>query len=361
MVVLTRDEFNLSMKNYFLANQNRITDMNTGSAIDTQFKAVATQLNQVMVKADGGFKRQFENIPYQVFDFDRRQEEFAFSTGTFTAPAPVTEQINIPSGSIVGTANGLLYLTESVVSILVGQDTSGVASVKAENPGAEYNVKVGDISILNSSIQGVSGFTNITAASGGKNVESNAEYYARFAIYILGLQGSNRYGVLTGALGVATIQSGYIKDHFPPESGIYNFTIYVDNGSGTTPQATLDEVKLVLSGDGTSQYKGRVVPGIIFRVLSAGLVNANITYEVEIDAVNTTPEEIEANATAAITNYINSTWVGMNIIHSVIIKILQNIQGVVSVQSVTINGSESNLIIQPSQVARVNTISQVVV
>jgi hypothetical protein len=55
----------------------------------------------------------------------------------------------------------------------------------------------------------------------------------RFKYYINGLQGSNRYGIMAGVLGVEGVRSVSIDEHFPPKSNIYNFTVYVDDGTGS--------------------------------------------------------------------------------------------------------------------------------
>lgn len=357
MTILTAKEIYNQMVSYMIANQNRITDFNDGTTIDTQFNAIATQINQAFVKCSGGFKSQFAQIPFQAFDFARETATKASCTVVFSAPSAVVAQINIPSGTIVGTSGGLLYTTTETVSILVGHTDSGAAEAEANDYGADYNVQTGIITVLNTTIDGVNAVTNNTAATGGTNRESNSAYFARFQNFILGLSGSNRYGVWTAAVLTPTIQSAYVEDHFPPDSGIYNFTVYVDDGSGSVPIAVLEEVSLNIYGNDTADYQGYAAAGINFKVESAGLVNVAIAYTLEIDTDATDATTVETAVEDAITNYINSLWVGSDVIHSNIIKLIQLINGVVTVTALTLNASSTDLSIAASQVPRVSTIT----
>jgi len=355
--ILTQKEFYEQMKAYFVANQSRITDLNVGSTIDTQLNAFATQLNQVMIKSSGGFKAQFEQIPFQIFDFPRKEESKASGTVIFSRAVADPVQIDIPVGTIVGTVSGLLFTTQGEVSILSGASDSSAANIIANEAGTDYNSFIGDISVLNSSVPGINSVSNNIPTAGGADLESNSLYFTRFTNYILGLAGSNRYGIITAATGVDTIQSGYVEDHFPPESGIYNFTVYVDDGSGSVPSAKLEEIELVIYGDGTSAYPGYAAAGINFRALSAGLVTVNVVYSAEIDAVSYDPDTIEAEIAVVITNYINSLWVGSSVIRAELIKLIQGLSGVVNTTVLTLNGAASDITILASQVPRVGTIT----
>lgn len=358
--ILTQSQFYNQMKEFFIANQTKITDLNDNSALDTQFKAMSVQLNQALVKAAGGFKNQFEQIPYQSFNFERKEALKSSGTVVFSAPAPVLVQIDIPIGTIVGTSSGLLYTTQSAVSILVGNTDSGAASIEANEPGADYDVQSGIINVLNSSVPGVSSVVNNTGTAGGRDKESNSDYFTRFTNFILGLDGCNRYGIFTAAVTVESIQSGYVQDHFPPESGLWNFTVYVDDGSGNVPAAKLEEIRLKLYGNDTSSGQGYVAAGINFRVLSAGLVNVNVAYTVKMDTNITNVASLTLTINNAITNYINSLWVGSDVLLSEVNRLIKGISGVIDVQALTLNGLTSNITTLPSQVPRVNSITPTV-
>lgn len=357
MKLLTQKEFKDQMIAYLVANQSSITDINSGSGIDTQFNAMSIQLNQALVKATGSFKIQFEKIPFAVFGFERKAETFSSGACVFSRAIATPEIIPIPVGTIVGTSGGLLYTTQSTISILGGATSSAQVNIVANKAGSQYDVQAGLINIINSSVPGVNSVLNNTATAGGQAKETNSNYFTRFSIFIKGLSGSNRYGIFTAAVGVSTIQSAYVEDHYPPEAGIYNFTVYVDDGSGLVPSDKLDEVYLEIYGDDSSEYKGYACAGINFRVLSASLVPIDIEYTVQIDPVTVDPALIQSLIEIALISYINSLWVGTFVIHSECITLMQSIKGVVSVKDVTLNGVEEDTEILPSQVARISTIT----
>ena len=358
MDILTAGEFQSQMRAFFIANQNNITDLNSGSALDTQFNAMSVQLNQALVKVSGGFKTQFEQIPFQTFDFQRKPELSASATEIFSRQTGDPVEITIPIGTIVGTSSGLLYTTTAAGAILSGNTSSSAIPITANEAGIAYDAQINAITVLNSSVPGVNSVTNNIAASGGRDKETNSEYFARFTNFILGLQGSNRFGIFTAAVNVATIQSAYVEDHFPPALGIYNFTAYVDDGSGSVPQDKLDEIYLEIYGNDTSAYQGWAAAGINFRVLTAGLIPVNIVYTAQIDPNVSTSSEIKLLIEAALNNYINSLWVGSDVLESEVIRILKGINGVVDIPSslLTLNGGD-NVTVTAAQVARVSSIT----
>jgi len=354
--ILTQKDFYEAMKSYLVANQDRVTDFNKGSTLDTQLNAIATQLNQAMVKASGGFKVQFEQIPYQVFDFNRKTPNTASGTVIFSRQTPDAVQITIPIGTLVGTVSGLLYATQAEAIILSGNLNSSVVSIIANDIGTAYNAVIGDVNQINSSVPGINSVTNNTAVAGGTDKENNSSYFTRFTNFILGLAGSNRFGILTAATSVETIQSGYVEDHFPPESGLYNYTIYVDDGSGSVPQLKLDEIELVIYGNDTSIYKGYNAAGINFRVLSAGLISIAVAYTVEVDVVSYDLDATETQIQETILGYVNSLWVGAEVIRAEIIKLIQGLDAVLNTTVLTLNGGVIDIAVLPAQVARISTI-----
>lgn len=360
MTILTQGQFYTQMRDYMIANQDKITDFNVGTALDTQFKAMSIQLNQALVKASGGFKSQFEQIPFQAFDYERKDALYSGGTVVFSRPTADLVDLTIPIGTIVGTSTGLLYTTQNEVTILSGNTDSGAATITANLPGEKYDVQAGVINIINSSVPGVSSVTNNTGTSGGRDKETNAEYFTRFQNFILGLDGCSRYGIFTAAVTTSTIQSAYVQDHFPPDSGIYNFTVYVDDGSGAVPSTKLDEIYLKIYGNDSYDSQGYAAAGINFRVLTAGRVNIEVVYTIQIDLNSTNATTITTTVSNAITNYINSLWVGSDVLISEVNRLIKGISGILNVTNLTLNGSAADVTIASSQVPRVNTITPTV-
>ncbi|MDC7221549.1 MAG: baseplate J/gp47 family protein [Spirochaetales bacterium] len=357
MDILTQNQFFNYMKEYFVANQDKITDLNVGSGIYTQFMAFARQLNQVMVKCSGGFKTQFEQIPYKVFDFERESETYASGTVVFSAQTAPDEDITISAGTIVSTESGLLYTTQDEVYILSGATDSGAANITANEAGSDYNQLVGTVTVIKSSLTGVNSVTNNSAITGGTDEETNTTWFQRFKNYILGLQGGNSYSILTAASQVDTIQSANVENHFPPEDDLYNFTVYVDDGSGSVPDSVLEEVDLELRGDDTSDYPGYVCAGINFRVLSASQYAIEVDYTATIDPIETDSSTAESDIEEAIQNYIDNLWIGEDVIRAELYRYIMSVTGVTDLSALTLNSTTANIETGDSQVARTSTIT----
>lgn len=84
----------------------------------------------------------------------------------------------IPAGTVLYAPEiGLRYATVEDVSISGG--TTRVRAAAAEI-GADYNLPAGYITAMYVNIAGVAGVTNPEAATGGVDVESDADFYARY-------------------------------------------------------------------------------------------------------------------------------------------------------------------------------------
>ena len=134
------------------------------------------------------------------------------------------------------------------------------------------------------------------------------------------------------------------------------FTFLISTSILSNAQEKLDEIYLNIYGNNTAVYQGYAAAGINFRVLSAGLVPVDIEYTVEINPIAIDVNTVESLIEDAIKNYINSLWVGADVIHSELIRLIQGISGVISVKELTLNSVEDDLETLPSQVARVSTI-----
>ena len=103
----------------------------------------------------------------------RRPGARASVTVTFAG----TDGTEIPAGTIVCTPSALRFITSETVKI-----ASGEASVlcTAEEPGADYNVPEATVTQMAVNVPGISGVTNAAAGTGGADVESDADLWARY-------------------------------------------------------------------------------------------------------------------------------------------------------------------------------------
>jgi len=357
MRVYSVTEIYEQLKTYFLANQESVTDLNENQGMDTQLKSFAILLNQAMVKCAGGYKLQFEDIPYQVFSFPRRQATYATCEGIFSRGLPYDDEITIPVGTVVGSSSGLLYLTTEVGTILSGSADSNSVSVQAENVGSAYNVASGLISTIISTLEKVNSFVSSISASGGTDKETNTAYFRRFGNYIMGLAKSNLFGIMTGAMDVSGVQSASVLEHFPPLSGLYNFSVYIDNGSGTSPASLLEYIYLTLHGDGTAEFPGYVAPGINFRVLSASVVPVIIDVTIDLDPVRGDRDASALQILDAVTKYVNNLWVGYDVLPMQISKLIMTLPNVYNVDELQVNSDVVPILISNNQVARFSALN----
>ena len=82
------------------------------------------------------------------------------------------------------------------------------------------------------------------------------------------------------------------------------------------------------------------------------------TIKIDLNSTDVTAATLAVNNT--ITNYINSLWVGADVIHSEVNRLIKGVSGILDVEVLTLNGSPSNVVTTASQVARVSTITPTV-
>ena len=354
--IRTYNQIYEDMRNFFIANQDVVTDLNSEGGLDTMLRAFAQEMAQGYTKVSGGFKKQFDAIPFQFFDFDRRQAMKASSTVVISRSVAAATVITIPSGTIVSSPSGNLYITQEAGEISSGNTNSGAINVQAEKVGSSYNGQIGSISVINSTVDGANTVTNNIAISGGRDKETNAEYFARFTEYILGLAKSNPYGIKSIAAGISGVQSVYIENHFPPISG-YNYTVYIDDGSGASPQSLLDDVLLAIVGNDTEDYQGANSAGINVRVLGASLVNLAFVMQLDADPVLGDEDLISSQVESVLVDYMNSLNIGQDVLYSEISRIIKSIDNVYDINTLTLNGGTSNISVAVNQIARAGSVT----
>lgn len=91
-----------------------------------------------------------------------------FASGMLRLVAAPGNALSVPAGLIVGTASGLKYTTTS--STLVPAGSYADVPIRAEQPGAVYNVPVGTITMLHTPLPGLA-VTNV----GGWLLEAGAD------------------------------------------------------------------------------------------------------------------------------------------------------------------------------------------
>jgi len=181
---------------------------------------------------------------------------------------------------------------------------------------------------------------------GGINLESENEFDERFKIYLNGLSGTNDYAIMSAALELPMVRSVSIKTHKPPLKNIYNLSIYVDDGSGSATDSTVEAVRLVIEGDGTSLNPGHLAPGVNIRI-SPPLIVPVIFEEVVVDVFRTDLPAAALDVRTILIEYVNSLTIGKNVI---IAEAIARIMKLPYVRDVKI--PKENIVLQSDQIAR---------
>lgn len=338
------------MKNSAIAGGSGITDFNEGSNIMTIFEAVARPIEQAYIDVRNGYSNNIRAIPYSVFDFKQKEGQKASVNVEFTRNAALQSVSIIASGTRVSNGEKV-FTTTQVARIESGETVSNSVPAIAENVGLDYNVAADTVTTIESSLSSeIVGVNNPYKATGGTDAETQTQMLRRFKYMINGLQGSNRYGVMAGVLGVEGVRSVGIEEHFPPKNDIYNFTVYVDDGTGRLTTDLKNEVEDLINGTDTEENPGLRAAGINVDVQAAAIVEINI--EVTATTYRAEDARVKNDITVKLQEYINGLGINENVVLSSIIVLLKQISGVQDISGLRVNDSTDNISIGVNQIAR---------
>lgn len=341
------------IKTWIIANQDIITDFNEGGVLNSLCEAVSLEIEQIYLRCRIGFIQYLSNLPFYAFGFSELPGALASGSVIFSRNIATTDPVTIPIGTIVSSPSGLLFTSTSEGTILANQTDSGSVSISANEIGTRYNLPASSVTIITTPVNGVDSVNNSSALSGGLDGESTEDFKNRFKDYILGLGRGNVYGIITGAKTVTNVRSVSTIEHFPPLSGLYNVSVYIDDGAGNAPAELIAEVENVLIGDGTETYPGYKPAGINLQVVPPTKVTVNLDITVT-DSGDYDRTDLEVAIEAAVSSYINNLKLGEDVIISTIIKTIMEVAGV---YDVVLNSPGANITISASQIARLGTIT----
>lgn len=335
-----------------------LTDFNEGSNVMTILEAVARPIEQGYIDTRNGYTNNLRAIPYSVFDFKQKQGQKATVSVVFTRNAATASVSTIPSGTRVSNGD-LIFITTSVATIDEGETDSNLVGAIAENIGLQYNLPKDTIQTIESSLSAeIVGVNNPVASIGGTDAETQTEMLKRFKYFINGLQGSNRYGIMAGVLGIEGVRSVGIRENFPPD-GIYNVTVYVDDGTGGLNTDLKNKCLDLINGDDTSTNPGLRAAGINVDVQGAASVSIEIVLTATIYRVE--DARVRNDITTKLQEYINGLGIHENVILSSIVVLLKQIPGVTDISGLTLNDTTDNIVIGVNEIARFSSVDITIV
>ena len=350
MDIKNYDTLLTEMKESAIANGSGITDFNAGSNIMTIFEATARPIEQAYIDTRNGYTNNLRAIPYSIFDFKQKPGQKASVDVVFTRNEALSSVSTIPLGTRVSNGS-LVFITTSAATIEIGETTSNSVGATAEEVGLEYNVAEDTITTIESNLSAeIVGVNNPAQAVGGTDAETQTQMLRRFKYFINGLQGSNKYGIMAGVLGVEGVRSVSIDEHFPPKSNIYNFTVYVDDGTGSLTEDLKNTVVDLINGTDTEENPGLRAAGLNCEVTAATKVDINIELTATIYRVE--EARVQNDITVKLQEYINGLGIHENVVLSSIIVLLKQIPGITDISGLTVNNSTDNIIIDVNQIAR---------
>ena len=251
-----------------------------------------------------------------------------------------------PSNAYYSSTTG----TSGAYVIPVGT-VSIVVPVQAVNPGSQGNVAAGAIDGLQAAVVGVDSVTNAVAFSNGVDQETDAQLKARFPAYINSLSKATLGAIIYAATSVQVGLSVFIRENVDVAGRILrgHLVLYVDDGSGTPPQALLDQVYSAVDTVRAAGIDFSVRPPTV------NLASVSLTLVVGPGGVKANLQPQVATALAA---YVDSLPVGQPLSITQLSRVAYSVHPAISnVIGVLINGGGADLDPQPYGVVKASHIA----
>ena len=242
--------------------------------------------------------------------------------------------------------SGLQFLTTDGVTISGG--VAKVIAVAAE-PGADYNLPAGSITAMYVNVAGVSSVTNEAAATGGADVESDADFFARYHLRrTLPITSGNKNHYITWATEVTGVS--------------YANCIPLWNGNGT--------VKVIIGGANRGPVDETIRQECYDHIEAERPIGATVTVvsvakrEIPLAAAVTlvdgyTTEQVSNQLSAAVSELLANQPFGeiVTIPFSRFLACLLQCPGVADYSSFTVNGGTAAITLNAEDAPAVGTVT----
>lgn len=319
-----------------------IADATAGNCMFLQFQAQSTTFFARLQTCTGPDVDSF----CMQFNFARQGAQFASGQVTLSIPLPAVTQLTIPIGSIIQTQGANIqyqlvadtgqaaYNAGLQAYVLPVNSSSITASVVALVAGSASNVQVSQLTTFGSSSYGFTTVTNLAPIVNGADQESDANYKARFELYIQSLSKATLYAILAACEATFPDFTYTVLNNTTP-SGVNvpgYFTVIANNPGETVTSDQLTALQAAL----------QVVRA--FTITSNVVAAIPVTPQIQLN-VAIVPNSISGNVTTAvqtaIIGYVDSLPTGAKLYLSDLVDTAFNASSLVtSVEwsSVTIGG-----------------------
>ncbi|MNK95397.1 Baseplate J-like protein [compost metagenome] len=288
----------------------------------------------------------------------RREAAPAAGTVIFTG----TPGKLVPSGTIVATPadeisgeNSIEFATTG--DVVLGEDGLGAGAVRAVTAGKNGNVPGGTITVMTSSISGVSAVRNELETRGGADIESDESLLERFLgkVRSPGTSGNKAQyrqwafeqpGV--GGVQVHSLWKG------PGTVGIY----LLDSEKRAAGAEAVEAVQKYIDPTQDGQGQGTAPAGPVVTVMAAEEVPLNISVKLTL-AKGSSLANVKTMIEKGIRDYLKTVaFVDPLVRYTRIAAVLLDLSAIIDYTDLTINGvGNTNLEIPPGKVAVLGTVN----
>jgi len=274
----------------------------------------------------------------------------------FTA---ATSQVLVVPGVVVQTVGGAIQyqviadtaqpswsVAQNAYVLQIG-DTSLTASVQALEVGSAYDVTANQLAQIATPVPGIDSVTNPGPIQNGTDNETDADYRARFVLFLNSLSKATYGAVYAAVQGQAGVTALNLEENIDLSRATRpgEFIATVDDGSGSAPSSLVAAVQAALE-----PVRGFTILAL---ARAATKVEPTVTLNIKV-ASGYTPTSVQAAAQAAVVAAINAQPIGGPLYVATVIEAAGATAGVVSVQASTvlINGENDDLDITGFQVVK---------
>lgn len=294
------------------------------------------------------------------FGFYRLEGVNASGSVTFARFTP-TLQATIPIGTIVQTGDGTVKYqviadtTQSAYNsgleayVIGASITSCTATIEALNAGIAGNVAAGLINTIAASIPYVDTVTNPAGFINGADEEDDANYKARFVLYLASLADGTIAAVINAVVSLQQGASCTVTENTAYAGGadLGYFYAIVDDGTGApgstflaTAYNAIDTVRPIT---------------ISFGVFAPTVITANVAMTIAT-AAGYNHSTSAAVVTTALQTYINTLGLGNGLPFTRLAQIAYDAgAGVTNVTATTLNSGTSDLTATAKQTIKIGT------
>ncbi|WP_026678223.1 baseplate J/gp47 family protein [Fictibacillus gelatini] len=283
----------------------------------------------------------------------------------------------IPSGFVVGTQSGIHF--ETTEEITLDGSGKGVAEIYAVETGSRGNMTAGQITEIITPLADVSSITNLEPTAGGRERETDAEFYARFQEYPSKKGASGTESIKARLLEVPGVRDAIVnqntamveKNGIPPKS-IAPFVF------GGEDQAVAQAIFSVKAGGiqsyGTTVIDVRDSKGNLHQIGFSRPTEISVFVKVQLTKGANFPSDGIQRVKNQILSYIGGKdengfeypglGLDQDVVYAKLVAVALSIDGVddaiVQLSTDGINYSQSNIVVSSDQVAKTST-SKVVI